>query len=209
MVAHVWLGAAVMKPNIPTTPSLRQFPPSDSAGTDSGPRVLLAYEDFEIGLRAMDLFVSVSRQAGADAEAQVSLWRFDFFERSEWRDAAAVQAERADVIILSLRRYDDLPDRVRSWLEKGIKRRTLGHGALVAAFDSINSEKASESEVATYLQTLAKTSGMDFFCGGLGSVNGYASGIAVPLAAAHSMFDGLPEYEPLATGWGRQWGTNE
>jgi hypothetical protein len=209
-MAQVWLGAAVMKPSIPTPPSLREFPPDGFAQTGSGPRVLLAYEDFELGLRAMDLFVSISRNAGADREAQVSLWRFDFFACPEWRDAAAVQAERADVIILSIRHYDDISDPVRTWLEKGIQRRKLSPGALVIAFDSATSARAVDSPITAYLQALARAGGMDFFCGGLArNDDGCDTGISGPLAAAHATFDRASEYQPTRTRWGTQWGLNE
>ena len=53
------------------------------------PRVLMAYEDSNMALRAMHVLVLIAREAGDNLDIQFSIWRLDFFNSPDMREAAA------------------------------------------------------------------------------------------------------------------------
>ena len=127
-----------------------------------GPRVLLAYEDLEMGFKGMDVFASIARAAGVESEVQVSPWPLDALDCPRWRQSATVHAEKADIVMLALHCDRDLPVSVTTWVDQWIQCREYCHGALVAIVDSAH----TRSELSSRLQAAAEKAGMAFFYGG-------------------------------------------
>jgi hypothetical protein len=126
-------------------------------------KVVVVYEDFQMGLVARELFDRMVREAGARA-ARLTLWRFDFFHAAELTHALTRQAAEADVIIVAVRDPHSLPPQVRAWLERWPLRRKPGVGALVGLFAPGLVRPAQTSRVACQLRRAAAQAKIDFFC---------------------------------------------
>ena len=131
------------------------------------PRVLMAYEDSNMALRAMNVLVLIAREAGDNLDIQFSIWRLDFFNSPDMREAAARQAERADVIVVVPKNRSGLPSAFRSWLEQRTGRREGRPGALVAVFDPATGPHLAASVAVRQLHAAAGLTGMDFFVSAL------------------------------------------
>jgi len=136
------------------------------------PQVLMAYEDLNMALRAMNVLALVAREAGDNLDIQFSMWRFDFFNSPDMLEAAVRQGERADIIVVAPGNSSGgLSAPVTSWLEHWSGRRQSRPGALVAVFDPAAGGHLATSGVVRQLHAAAGLSGMDFFFSALRQLN--------------------------------------
>lgn len=178
-------------------------------------KIVLVYEDFEMGTRGKDIFDLIAKEAGGAGAAQLTVWRFDFFQSAELTQAVTRQTEVADVIIVAPRDPNNLPARMKSWIEEWPQRRKTGAGALVAVFHPEAGTHAKSSDAALLLWRAAGRAGMDFFCHKANTVASKPSVdfpanttmrtvTAAPLAPATVNFNTYKLSEPHNT-----WGINE
>ena len=132
--------------------------------TDPALKVVLVYEDFEMGTRGKHLFDLIAKEAGGAGAAQLMVWRFDSFHSAELTRAASRQAAAADVIIVAPRDPSHLPPPVQAWLEQWPLHRQLKPGALVAVFHPSVSSSVNFSDAALLLWRAAGRAQMDFIC---------------------------------------------
>src|SRR5262249_15367453 len=127
-----------------------------------------------------------------NVEIQFSMWRFPFFNSRALRNAAACQAEQADIIIVAPGNSSGgLAAPVTSWLEQWTGRRPPRPGALVAVFDPAAGQDHARSVVVRQLQTAARTTGMDFFSSALEPfVPIDPDRVDSPRATGHAQFPG-------------------
>ncbi len=136
------------------------------------PRVLMAYEDLNMALRAMNVLALIAREAGDNLDIQFSMWRFDFFNSPDMLEAAVRQGERADIIVFAPKNSSGgLSAPVTLWLEQWTGRRQSRPGALVAVFDPATGPHLSTSALVSQLHAVAKLTGMDFFFSALRQLN--------------------------------------
>ncbi len=126
-------------------------------------KVVLVYEDFEMGARGKNVFDLIAREAGGEGAAQLTVWRFDFFQSAELIHAVTCQTEVADVIIIAPREPNHLPSEVQSWIEQWPLRRKIKTGALVAVFHPEAGDYTKTSDAALLLWRAASRAGMEFF----------------------------------------------
>ncbi len=139
------------------------------------PQVLMAYEDLNMALRAMNVLSLIAKEAGNSLDIQFSIWRFAFLKSPPLSAAAAQQAVQADIIIVAPGNSSGgLATPVASWLEQWTGRRPPRPGALVAVFDPAARHDAN-SIVVRQLQVAARVTGMDFFCSALDQFKGYCA----------------------------------
>jgi hypothetical protein len=166
---------------------------SHGSFAEDGPRpqVLMAYEDLNMALRAMNVLALIAKEAGEVVELQFAMWRFACFETRELREAAARQAVQADVIVVAPGNSGGgLSAPVTSWLEQWTGCRQLQPGALVAVLDPSAEQHDGESVAVCQLRSAARVTGMDFFCGALQQVelpsgHGHPCRTADPDGIAH------------------------
>jgi len=127
------------------------------------PRVLMAYEDLNMAVRAMNVLDLITREVGDNFDMHFSMWRFDFFNSPDMLEAAVRQAQWADIIIFAPKNSGGLASPVTSWLEQWAGRRQVRPGALVVVLDPATGLKVATSFVVTQLQATAQLTGMDFF----------------------------------------------
>jgi hypothetical protein len=124
--------------------------------------VVMVYEDFATGLRAKRLYDDLCRQLETECKLNQSMWKFDVLTIPRLGEAAAEEAAEANMVIVSMHGDDDLPAKVKAWMETWIREKTTSGGALVLLCDE--SEKESQADaVQDYLRRVADRSGLSFF----------------------------------------------
>ena len=164
------------------------------------PQVLMAYEDLNMALRAMNVLALIAREAGDVVALQFAMWRFASFDTRALREAAARQAVQADVIIVAPGNSGSgLSFSVTSWLDQWTGRRLLRPGALVAVLEPTTEKDHATSVVGRQLQAVAALTGMDFFCGALRQFDPRSLGKEkTPRATDSERFPDKPGLNPLS-----------
>ncbi len=130
--------------------------------------VLIAYDDVAAAQRAMRLFARVGRGQTEDLQTeellcQPQLWRFDLLADSDWGECAAIDALRADLIVVSASSPVALPRPVQSWLSACLARKQGAHAAVVALVQTDTHMEPSDCPSLGFLQAAATEAGLDFF----------------------------------------------
>jgi hypothetical protein len=169
---------------------------SQNSFADDAPRpqVLMAYEDLNMALRAMNVLALVAREAREILEVQFSMWRFDYFKSHAMQEAAVRQAQQADIIVVAPKNSSGgLSDPVTSWLGQWTGRRHVGPGALVAVFDPATGPHLATSVVVRQLHAAAGLIGMDFFFSALRQFDpSHVCRNEIPRATNSTRFDATP-----------------
>jgi hypothetical protein len=125
-------------------------------------KVVVVYEEFQMGLQGKKIADRIAREAGR-AAPELTAWRFDRIRSAALTAAAVRQAEEADLIIVAPRHPDNLPPQVCIWLEAWSANRKPGHGALIALFDARTAVTVRRSSVARLLWSASQRAGIDYF----------------------------------------------
>ena len=86
-----------------------------------------------------------------------------FREEKSWK-SAAVEAAKADVIIISASGEGELLAAVQGWAKNWPRREQAGQAALVVTFDPEQESDVQQSSLTAYFRWIAENSGLDFFC---------------------------------------------
>jgi hypothetical protein len=112
-------------------------------------------------LKTCDYVIS---QLGGDVPVRRRVVNLERATSPRTRAAAARDAARADMVIVSTSEDSELPAEMKEWLDEWTAQRSAEEGALVAIFN--HAEKASRSassNVRNHLANLAEQMHMDFF----------------------------------------------
>lgn len=90
----------------------------DSTDTKQALRVVIAYNDVAAGKRAMRVLADLGKGLGEDIEFQPLPWSFDLLADMDWREVAAHDAVKADILIIATSSTNPLPS----------SRRAMGQG---------------------------------------------------------------------------------
>lgn len=186
---------------------LDTMPPVAFSDHGSQLKVVLVYEDFEMGVQGKQVFDLLAKEAGEESAARLTVWRFDFFHSAELTQAVARQAEEADVIIVAPRDPDHLPPQVKAWLEQWPQLRKAETGALVAVFHpDVTDATARTSNAALLLWRAACRAQMDFICRKPGAstsgLNATESVTAAPPTALNHPITITYNFPTPDSGWG-------
>jgi hypothetical protein len=143
----------------------RRFKLSTTTPADRAPKfnVVVAFDDAEssssAALKTCDYVIS---QLGGDIQVRRKVVNFDGATSPRSRAAAAKDAARADMVILSTRDHAALPSDMQAWLDEWTAHRSADEGALVAIFNGKDRHSARNG-VRDQLAQLAQQMHMDFF----------------------------------------------
>jgi len=129
-------------------------------------RVLVAYEDFAAGTRAMAMLNRVESQSGEPGELTHMMWRFDVVADADFFELAVKEALKADIIVIAAREGKGLPQRIKDWIARWLLMKQSRPLALVATLDYRPVKASSEAPVLPYLAKLASFGKMQFFANG-------------------------------------------
>src|SRR5262245_46368193 len=80
-------------------------------------KVVIAYQDFEMGKRAKHIYDILTQSLGADFEFSNQMWKFDVLSIPRLKEIAVKDAFEADILMLALRGGQDLAAGVQAWIE--------------------------------------------------------------------------------------------
>jgi hypothetical protein len=121
--------------------------------------VVIAYEDFETGKQAKRTYDFLVKNLGQGCEFSNQMWKFDVLGIPKLREMAVQDAIAADIIIVSSRGGNELPMKVRIWMESWVSQQPRAL-ALVALFEA---ESNPVQPIRDYLAAIAKQGQMEFF----------------------------------------------
>jgi hypothetical protein len=124
--------------------------------------VVVAYEDTAAREQAVDFCDQLVRRFWARFEFEVSWWSFNLLQAEHVALEAADKAARADLIILSSVRQDDLPAVVKGWIENWLTRRGDCEGILAGLMGQGTAADGLETHNHYYLRQVAHRGGMDY-----------------------------------------------
>lgn len=135
---------------------------SAGAGPKSVFRVVMVYDDFAAGKRAMDACNFLVSRLGGGIEVRSSMWKFDVLRSAKLNQMAVDDAIEADVIIVANARNSGLPEEVKEWVNGWVPRKR-GQAAALAALLDFTGENPRDSTLAyALLKGAAATAKIDF-----------------------------------------------
>ena len=111
-------------------------------------------------MRTCDYVIS---QLGGDIQVRRKAVNFDQPSTQRERSAAAKDAARADMIIVSTREQAKLPSEMQAWMDEWSSQRSGEEGALVAIVNRKNRRAEIPGGIRDQLAELAQQMNMDFF----------------------------------------------
>lgn len=157
-------------------------------------RVVMAYDDFAAGKRAMDTCNFLVSQFEGEIELRSSMWKFDVLRSTKLSQIAADEAVEADVIIVANAKDGGLPEEVKEWVNGWVERKRGPAAALVALLD-FTGDDARESNLAhAFLKGAATAAKIDFLSQEIRS----ASGTMRPVSSTAFPDWPLPPADPPA-----------
>jgi hypothetical protein len=147
----------------------RRFSIPKSSSLDTTPKfnVVVAFDDQETSstsaMRTCDYVIS---QLGGDIQVRRKVVSFEKPTTPRSRAAAAKDAARADMVIVSTRDQAKLPSEMQAWMDDWSSQRSGEEGALVAILnrkDQKQNRAEQPSGIREQLAQLAQQMNMDFF----------------------------------------------
>jgi hypothetical protein len=125
-------------------------------------RVVIAYDDFTAGKRAMDACNFLGFQLGGGVELQSRMWKFDILRNPRLHEMAVGDAIDADVIIVANAPDAGLPEQVARWVEDWAPRKRGQTAALVALLDFTRKDSRESAQAYALLKGAATSASIDF-----------------------------------------------
>jgi hypothetical protein len=122
--------------------------------------LLAAFEDSITGARVKGFCQDFARDLGAKCRITEHVWLFSTLRLPELREIAAEEAAASDLIILSLRSAENLPEEVMSWIDLWQRQKARRPRVLLALIDP--DDEPALTAVQAYLQKVASRGGMEF-----------------------------------------------
>lgn len=137
------------------------FLDSSVPNVDLSVGVFIAYEDVAAGKRAKETCDVLAESLGSEWRIETQLASFKALSMTSLRRVAAVEASKADIIVISCN-GTQFPPGVKGWI-----RSWLAHGgrpmAIVALFSCPRPKTGNASGAEVYLEHRAKHGGMQYF----------------------------------------------
>jgi len=125
-------------------------------------RVVVGYEDYSSGLRAMQLYNHILETWDEPSEFQFNLWKFEPLGLEKLRQAAAAEAMNADLVLISIRGDRRLAEEAREWLDSWIHSKACRTSALGLIVDPQFHSHPNAGLARNYLEGLTAEAGIDF-----------------------------------------------
>jgi len=117
--------------------------------------VLVAYDNFGSGCRAMTLLKRIAGRGRVRGELTHVMWRFDLMADAAFFELAVSAAVAANVVVIATAEEYQLPRTVREWVVQWLLRKADVPQALVATFEHNPAKASGHGRIAADLETLA------------------------------------------------------
>jgi len=131
-------------------------------GLDPVFRVVMAYDDFTSGKRAMNTCNFLAGQLNPGIELRSSMWKFDVLRSTKLGQMAVEDAAEADVIIVANSPGTGLPEEVKRWIEDWVPKKRGQMAVLVALLDFTDKNEGESVEAEAFLKAAAAKAKIDF-----------------------------------------------
>jgi hypothetical protein len=118
------------------------------------------YEDSSTESRVDEFRQGFSLELGQNCSLDKQMWPLSELRMPQLRAIAAADAANADLIIISVRAAESLPDAVQNWIDLWAKRKGNRPAVLLALFDRL--ERGSSTSIQIHLKEVAKRTKMEF-----------------------------------------------
>jgi hypothetical protein len=139
------------------------YAPIGSSDLEPDPifNVVIAYEDFETGKQAKQIYDFLFRHLGHECRFDNQMWKFNVLGIPKLRGMAAKDALMADIILIACHGTHDLSPDVKAWIDSW----TCGDSNAIAlvALLSDASEDSEINNMRDYLADVARRAEMEFF----------------------------------------------
>jgi len=125
-------------------------------------RVVVGYEDYACGLRAMELYRRHLPEWENETEFRVCLWKFEPLGVPSLLDKAVSDALEANLIIVSLDGGRPLPVEARAWIETWRGQKLCEPAALALLINPDQRAHSCARSLRAYLETVARNAAIDF-----------------------------------------------
>ncbi len=127
--------------------------------SDPEARVVIGYEDFDSGVRAMEMYKRVME--GLLGRCDVRIWKFEPLGVPELLAEAIDDVSDADVLIISVAGDRPLPLEAVEWVERA--GRANLHAAILFVTDPQKKDEPAAALASKYLQEVARKRNTHFF----------------------------------------------
>jgi hypothetical protein len=128
-------------------------------------KIVLLHEDLVSGIRGMSVLERLAGQLEMESEKlDIDIWKFAVLRNPDLRVQATDMLKQANMIIISAGGRAELPGHVREIIEKALGLRQERDAAIVALLDWDQAATNALPQLGLYLENLAATMDMDFFC---------------------------------------------
>lgn len=167
-------------------------------------RVVMAYDDFASGKRAMDACPLLVSQLGGGAELRSSMWKFDVLHSTKLNQIAVNDAIEADVIIVANARNAGLPDSVKTWIAGWVPRKRGQAATLVALVDFTGEDVQAAVLAQALLKDAAAEAKIDFLPQEIRFPESSLPPVSSAQTAEASREASIPPHSrtPMLEGWG-------
>jgi hypothetical protein len=122
--------------------------------------LLAAFEDSTTCTRVKEYCQGLSRNLGEHCKIIQHVWVFSTFRLRELQEIAAEEASVADVVIISAHQAENLPDEVRSWVDRWLEQKGTQPAVLLALLDPVY--EGAPNPIRAYLEDVARRGHMEF-----------------------------------------------
>ena len=140
----------------------------DRARTETAPRIVLVYEDFESASKARAALPQLLQEFRPDEQIDgigaTSFWKFDLLQYAALAEQAVEEASCAEVILVSMHGAQALPGDVVEWMSRFLARREDSTGLLLILLDESAERTQTAEELVARLRAAAGTAGLEFAC---------------------------------------------
>lgn len=125
-------------------------------------KVFIAYESFESGLKAVEVYQHLLRRFENDFSFDVDFWRFEALQVPSIEQRAAEQASKADMVVIAVDGVRRLAVEFQHWIETWIRKKVGQDSALVFLAKHPSEIEASSTYFRAYLRGVAVRGDMTF-----------------------------------------------
>jgi hypothetical protein len=143
--------------------------PTNSTTLDHHPHarprfnVVIVYEDFVTGTRAMTVYDSLARSLANHYELANSAWKFEILRQASLKKIAVFDAMEADLVLISVHAGSELPEEVRAWIHLWLAQGNQANCALGLLLAETDEMIGRVAPAHSYLQEVANQHKLDFF----------------------------------------------
>ena len=123
--------------------------------------VAVVYADTAARERGISLCHHLVREFWAEIDFEFSWWRFRYLTDPDLAEAAARAAAAADMVILSARAREDLPQHVKDWFDLWLPAGQTRDGVLIVLTDTRNEAELSLSPSVSFAEQAARRANLD------------------------------------------------